>query len=318
MNLANTASCRALRAGYDGDLFGLQWSLSERHLLVRLDPKLGLISGNLPVPLLNGLQALHTTLEQASVHGCLTPAAVGEVLRKAVEAVPLAPDLAQQMQFGPYALRDYVDIGGPIELAFTYALTPGQPNRYDLGYVERMYRLHPDVADGRGHLLLASSAVKSATAHGRLPRPPLAMPDGGIWFFRLFFDLRRSPSDHSVALVWASSPATLVAASEGILSRPDRCDNWDLAGSGCVAAPRWVGLEARVRVKVEGRWEGVPLPATVEMALHTAGAPTDPRRLKRLRVLRPYRGRETAVISGGGPAILLQLTLDGGEEISWQ
>ncbi|MGH9488745.1 MAG: hypothetical protein ACRD04_14305 [Terriglobales bacterium] len=321
LKLRAAPGCAALSAGFDGEaLFGFGWQLRHRRLTVTLWPQLSRFTGSLPESLLDGIGLLHTTLERAVAANCLTPLASQTLLRRLGASIPLPADLAQQLVFGPYgsARQQFIDITGPVELGLTYALNQRQPGRYDLGYVARRYRFHVHDRSGRGWLQLRSAAILNAPQTRRIPAPPMALPDSGPpVYLRLFFYLRLAPNRHDVALVSASTHAALARATLALRQRPWACDTLGVPGVRCVVVPNDDTLEAEVAVRIQGRPEAVPLPATVAQALETVNA-DDSKVLPALRVLRPWRGREIPVTPPPGQrAALLRLVLAGGEEISW-
>ncbi|MGH9417404.1 MAG: hypothetical protein ACRD01_12325 [Terriglobales bacterium] len=318
LKLDDVAGCAALHGAFAAPELGLTWTLADRRLSATLAPAINQFGAREPVKLLQGIQELRDTLAGASARGCLTPARARRLLEQAVESLPLTPATAQVLLLGAYTTARYLDVTGPVELALSYADDPRQPARYDLGWVERVYRFEPRSADGRGQL-----AEVSRAAHGpgrRKPAPPPVALDAmrQAAFYRLFFYLRRSASDHDVALVAAPSRSALDAATHTLLARPGGCQTELAGGALCLLVPPDVTLEARVRVTIQGRPVAVPLPATVRMALSAGGVRSPSSVLATLRVWRPYRGGLAPVAAPAGDRqLLLGLVLVGGERITW-
>lgn len=317
--LADGPGCEGLRAGFSDNRVGFEWRLERRRLSVTESPIIGRFSGNLPLPLLDGLQRLHGVLDQAVAGRCLASARRDRLLRAVAESMPLAPDVAQAIILGPYATQRYADLNSGMFLSLSYALDRAHPNRYDLGYVIRQYRFADDTGDGRGRLQVLSTQVRAAPAPPRLPPAAMAMPlEGPARYFRLFFYLRRSDADHDVALLTAATHSALEAATHILLTVPGSCSQLQVADAECLVAPAESGLDAEVAVQVNGRTTTVPLPATVEQALQAAGGPPAESLLRRLHVSRTWRGREIPVVCGGPRCSLPRLILSGGERITWK
>jgi len=316
LRLADAPACRALASSYDGTAFGLSWTLEPRHLQIVTNPRLSGFTQSLPVELLRGIQQLHTLLDRAVGDGCLSPAAEHGALRRIAEGAPLAPDVAQVAVLGPYTVQAYIDVGDPVRLHLTYGLLPNQPGRYDLGYVAREYRLVVDTNDGRGHLELAQTAVFNARAPRVVPPAPVELASSVARFYRLFFFLRVSASNHGVALLGADTRAKLDEASHAVLLEPRRCLTLSWPGVSCALVEPPVGLDAGLRVWVQGRPVVAALPGTVRQALEAAGIYDASRMLSTLRVERPWRGRLIPV-TAISPHVLLGLLLLGGERIRY-
>ncbi|HVA62547.1 MAG TPA: hypothetical protein VNF74_02395 [Terriglobales bacterium] len=318
LRLGGGAACRGLAGSYRNPALGLQWSLAQRKLAVTLAPAITQFGTRLPVELLQGFQDLHRSLDQAVSLRCLAPARKAALLRRLTEGLPMAPGLAQAILLGPFTTQKFVDVAAPVELDLTYATHPDQPGRYDLGYVDSLYRLVADDAVGRGHLALVRRRVHRAAAGEPLPPLPLALAAPRLpSYFRMFFHLRKSRSNHDVALLVAANRAALERATQVLLSKPNQCDQ--LAGSDaqCLQAPPEVGLEARLAITLQGRNATVALPATVDQALIAAGVHDPADVLPTLRVERPYGAGWAQVVAAGPPRDLLDLTLSGGERIVW-
>lgn len=318
LQLRGGIRCPALAGSYDGfATFGFSWRLQRRRLNVVLASRLSRFRGNLPVPLLHGIEKLHDTVDSAIAAGCLTPLTSQKLLRKITSSITLDPGLAQQILFGAYATQEYIDIGGPVELGLTYAVNSKEPKRYDLGYVARRYRFRSHDRYGRGWLELQATHVRDAPKPRRIPPAPIPLPvTGPPVYLRLFFYLRIAPNEHDVALVAARTHAGLAQATAVLRRHPRACVSLAVPGVRCIVAPEDDTLEARIAVRVEGRPEAVPLPGRVSQALAAAGVYDPSRVVATLRVLRPWHGRLIPVQAAEGSA-LLQLVLSGGEAVSW-
>lgn len=315
VSLRGPQPCGTLSAWWSDPALGLSWSVGRRRLAVTLWPSITRIPPNgMPLALLDGIHKLRAALDDAVARGCLPQRAETKALRRIVESAPMSPAIAQQIVYGPYAAQQFIDIGPGTGLEFSYALDTAHPDRYDLGYVEQAFRFQAEASNGRGRLIPTPARVLAAPAHSRpTPSPPMAIPTAGPAFFRLFFYLRDSHSNHNVALLSAATRPDLKAATQFLLAAPGRCSRLAQPRTTCLLIPSDVGLEARILVRVGGREIGVPLPATVKQALQAAGF-YDLQRLQTLRVWRPYHGREIQVSATGTPA-LLDFVLSGGERI---
>jgi len=316
---AGTAACRGTKAAFDAMPEEFSWTLSHGHLSVQLQPALSRLGGaSLPLPLLDGIRGLRQTLDRAASDGCLRPERVRAVVEKVAQSLPLSPAMAQMILLGPYGEQKYVDIGPPVELQLTYALRRDQPERYDLGYAAITYRLRPTRSDGAGDLQTAATQILDVPSDTRLPPAPVRLTAGiGPRLYRLFFLLRLSPTEHDVALVSAPGRATLEQATNELLARPGACRALTISGAVCTLMPHAVGLEARLRVRVQGQWTSVSISDTVHNLLTEAGVRDIAAVLPTLRVLRPYRSGLAPVEVQGSKSALLNLLLAGGEQVSW-
>ncbi|TAN24469.1 MAG: hypothetical protein EPN33_01510 [Acidobacteria bacterium] len=318
LRLQGGAACRALHGGYDGGaLFGFAWRLRNRDVGVMVDSRLSHFHGNLPVPLLHGIQSLHNTLESAVGAGCLSPEASQTLLRRTAADVALDPGLAQRIVFGAYGTQQYIDIAGAVELDLTYALHQNQPRRYDRGYVARRYRFRSHDGLGRGWLQLRSTRVQNAPVPHHIPPAPIPLPLAGPpVYLRLFFYLRIAPNAHDVALVAARTHAALAQATTILHHNPRSCASMRVPGIRCLVTPADDTLEAGIAVTVQGVAVAAPLPGSVRQALNAAGLYDTNTLARTLRVLRPYQGHLIPV-HAPNPDALLDLVLSGGERISW-
>ncbi len=318
IRMAGGRGCRALSGSYRDRVVGLEWALARGKVNIEMDPVASRFVGNgMPVALLDGLKQLRAVLARAAARGCFGRERIRAAFAKLSESLPLSPALSQSLLLGPYVAQRFVGIAGPVELQLTYALDRGQPARYDLGYVVRIYRMVAVQPGGRGRLRLEAVAVRDAPTGTLPPASPVRLAGAAPGFYRLFFYLRRSPADHDVALLAAASGSALAAATRAMLSRPNECRVLAVAGARCAVMPPDVGLEARLRVRVEGRWTSVPITATVGQAIAAAGVRPPAQVVRTLRVLRPYRSGYAPVLPAGARGALLDLLLSGGEQIWW-
>lgn len=317
LQLLPDSKCAALHGGMSNPSLGLEWTLTHRRLAITLWPSIASFGERMPVPLLDGIQALHRQMDLAVASGCLAPMRERDALQRAAESLPMTPQAAQEFVLGPYAVQKFIDVDDPVELQMTYALEPSAPERYDLGYAVLTYQLKPATSDGRGRLELVSSEVLDTPKVKRPPLPPIAIVARVDQDYRLFFYLRRSASDHDVALLEADSRGALDKATQALLARPNSCAHLLADGAHCIVMPPDVGLDARLTVQVQGRATTVALSDTVESALEESGVRDPGSVLATLQVMRPYRSGYAQVEVTGPKNALLRVTLSGGERIRW-
>lgn len=314
LTLNATAACRALSGASTGPSgLGMSWSLASRRLRIQLTPALARWGDNLPLPLISDLNALRTTLDQATQAGCLPAARAQALLVRAAQSVPLSPRAVQVFLYGGYAVAGYIDVRDPVRLQLTWALDRAQPERYDRGYASVTCALLPSTPDGRGGLREVAHAVYDVPSPHPAPMPPVQLNSAGPRFYRLFFLLRRSPADHNVGLLSAVSWPALLRATGRLQSDPAACAAMQ-GEAACRLLPLTTGLEARLRVWIQGRESSAALTDTVGDALQFAGVRSP--RLTALRVERPYAGG-WAPVHAARPADLLRLPLAGNDRITW-
>jgi hypothetical protein len=312
------AACGQTRDAFAAPEMGFEWSLAQRRVDIVLSSNLNGLGSMTPVTLLRGIEALHRQLDTAVALGCLTPERERGALRRAAESLPLSPFISQQIVLGAYVTQKFIELGDPVELQMTYALDARHPDRYDLGYVARTFRLYPS-GDGRGALWQTGVEVRSAPRGTAATPVPVAIAAPGANFYRLVFlyYLRQTASDRRVALLTASSRAALVEATAKLVADPRVCESLDVTGARCLLMPPDVGLEARLRITVQGRNTTAAVTATLATALAESGVRQPEKILPTLKVLRPYRGGYAPVVAAPVPGGLLGLLLSGGERISW-
>ncbi|HEX7361716.1 MAG TPA: hypothetical protein VF283_14600 [Bryobacteraceae bacterium] len=122
-----------------------------------------------------------------------------------------------------------------------------------VGYETAYYLLRPR-SDHRG----ASIAFQYATTNKsgvvtreNRPRKRLFRVPREIRFFRLVFLIRKSNSDHNMALLGTHRKDALNAWSAALLADPDACRN--LKGRSCMWIP--AGIAVRPEIRKASRWE---------------------------------------------------------------
>jgi len=181
-----------------------------------------------------------------------------------------------------------------------------------IGYERAWYAIRPKVG-GIGASIVPMSAERTiegkkeaaaGPAVNHLQFPPQAA------FYRLFYR-----GDQTIAVLFAATRAELDRRTERMAAGSGTCEE---AGQPvCVQMPRNVGMNAFVVVVVNGREAVLPVGATIRSAILTEEKKPEST-LARLKVRRRYRAATAAVEFDPGNAVVLDMVLAGGEEISWK
>jgi hypothetical protein len=97
----------------------------------------------------------------------------------------------------------------------------------------------------------ATITREGAVTRETRPRSQLFPVPRNIRFFRLAFLIRKSSSDHNMALLGTHRKDALNAWTAAILAHPEACRN--LKGRSCMWIP--AGIAVRPEIKKSGRWE---------------------------------------------------------------
>ncbi len=183
-----------------------------------------------------------------------------------------------------------------------------------VGYEFAWYALRPRLDGGaRLELEFSETHIGEETTRTQTSRQHLEF-GGDARYFRILVLTRISDSDHDTALLAGSTLAELEERTKAVEGDPARCERM----AGCVSIDTRVALLPFVSVQANGKEVLAQPGATVGDALREAGETDLDAITASLRVSRDYAGRLTPIEAEVGRSELLELTLLGGESISWQ
>ncbi|HYL77860.1 MAG TPA: hypothetical protein VEU96_26850 [Bryobacteraceae bacterium] len=321
------ASCSSSEGGLD---------MSNRGRAVHVTVKTAPLLAHPP----GWLSSWATSLEK---RGCLRIGDGGVVAARVVEAVPLDPRAAFNLIHPSVLTAGYVDVGpehrlkvvGPIlregappgASAISSAAAPVAGNdgkltvtlhssKDFLGYETAWFGIQP-LADRPGARIVALSTEDNLG--GKLTHPSKPQLDyfqfpADAAFYRLFYLTRISRADHDIAVLAAPTQAELEELTQRFAADPEICAS--IAGR-CILIPRESAVVPHIVVTAAGSEIPVVTGGTVRDALKAAGVPKPEAVLPTLAVQRRYAGRPVPVLFNRTQPEILDLPLNGGEDIRW-
>jgi hypothetical protein len=267
--------------------------------------------------------------------GCVASGQAQALSRRIAEALPLPTNTAYRLLHPNHLQSGYVDLtphqrlqmiapvlkpgtvpGAPI--IEEPKLSAGTGNCLNLtaratsaliGYETAWYAIQPK-ASGVGFSIAPLSAERHFGATIETSTEPLNnpmhFPDSAA-FYRLFY--KSSPSGDVVSAVILGAPSR---AELDRRMREGACDNF------CVEIPRRVAVNAFVVVTVNGNLIALQVGGTVRTALQDAHAGNPAGILPHLKLSKPYAAGLAPVHFDSQDDAVLDLILEGGENIAWQ
>jgi hypothetical protein len=143
-----------------------------------------------------------------------------------------------------------------------------------------------------------------------------ALESNARWF-RFFVMTRLAGNDYNIVLLSAPTASDLETRTASF--RRDAAGYLQTAGKASYAAmTKEIGVNPYVRVKVNGVETDVALGDSIRQTIEqTAGRGNAASVLPRLSVLKPYGGKLSRVEWDRNGQDILNLSLEGGEEIVW-
>ena len=269
--------------------------------------------------------------------GCLTPGSGLQLANRIAESVPLSPGAAFRLLYSsplhvssPHIRLQMVS---PIlrEGAAVYhsTLQPAQTSGEGtsltvvsktsadlIGYETAWYIVQPKI-NAVGFTiapLYADRNVQGETE--RRPRPAtdnLRFPPDAA-FYRLFQKARET--EFAQLVIAARTPAELEQRTKALETGTASCER--LNDELCIPIARAIAVNLLLPINVNGAEVMVRWGTSVGEAIRGAGIRQPDSVLPELAVFKPYRGRLVAVDFDRAGSAILNLTLTGGENISWR
>jgi len=284
---------------------------STREQPVVLDPR-GSVSGQ-PIALdpLQSINDLRKDLIGLEANGCLRGGEGQRLAATIAEKFPFQPFLAYLLRFGAFDLNQFIDLTPDFRLRIVYPkYSENASQRKQIKGVETVYyKIAPEQKDGRVRIIAA--AQKSANQVVS-PFPPSSA------YFRLFLKRSNSSKDPiTVAIILSSKDrkslddatkaldASAEASCRAVLS-PD---------ANCILFPPLTGVNAEIRVRVNGKEAFAELGARVDQLIHEVGDYDAPRSVE---VKRLFDRRLVPMKTDSDNKELLALILMPGDEVNYR
>jgi len=289
-------------------------------------PQAGMYLGSL-----QNLAAARSDLLNLETKGCLTAVEDQRLLRAVVEKFPLPPYVAYVFRFGTYGISGGLDLNSDFRLQVISPVysSSGPPvegtaaannqSRKPIGYETSYYVFIPSENDDRVRISRASVAGtdqgKTTVLKNSAARNIVSFPETPA-YFRLMFRTALSSADHVATIISAPDKASLEEAVKQRESGPvESCQGVTAPGASCVTLSSDFGVNAEIRVRVNGREAFVGVAGTVRDAVNLRGP--NPIVPKTLTVHRKYQGRLVPVKYDSATHDILGLVLMPGDEIDW-
>lgn len=274
--------------------------------------------------------------------GCIAEGESLKLAQRIVESVPLDSGFAYRLMHAPFNAREasFVDIGPENRLQVdSPILREGAPSDAPIiegmkaspgtspgsisvegklssnvvGYETAWYGLRRK-AKGEGFdfvAVYAESHIQGVV--NRQPQPRLNpfqfRPEAA--FYRMYYR-----GDQTIIVVSAPTPAELERETKALRADPGACGTFP-KGS-CVAMPRTMGANAHILVLVNGNEVALPVGSNLRRAIVAGGEKSPDGLVGRLTIRKLHGGTLATVEFDAARTDILNLTLVGGEEISWK
>ena len=277
--------------------------------------------------------------------GCLGPGDGAVVVAAAIDALPLELPQRRVLRGESLAIKGFLDLTSRNSLrvvspVFRPGATPGAaiasqsaaspgPN----GSITLTVKANPDLtgyevawydirqrADGSGFRIVPRTAeVHIAGQVEQRPGPQVNqfVLDPAARWFRHFVMTSSSRNDYDIVLLSASTASELETRTEAF--RRDAPGYLRAANRNSYAAmTREIGVNAYIRVKVKGVETDTAWGNSIRQVIEEAdGRGNAAKALPRLSVFKPYGGGLRRVEWDAATEDVLNLALEGGEEINW-
>jgi hypothetical protein len=285
--------------------------------------------------------------------GCIGPGETLALKTAVIDSLPLEP--SERMRLRGYALAtagsaDLTSVNSlrvvspvfrPGAQPGSSAIAAGQPSVSDgqngainvdlianpdlRGYEIAWYDVK-DREDGPGFYIGPRSAelhIAGKVEREEAPSANRFVFEPGARWFRFFVKTRLSANDYNIVLLSASTASDLETRTANFQKDAPQFLQ-SASKTFYVAIPKEIEVSPYIRVKVNGVETDVPMGSSIRQAIEqTAGRGTAPNALARLSVLKPYRVQKLPR-AGLSPVEwdhrtqdILNLTLEGGEQIAW-
>lgn len=306
-----SGSTAYVRAKPGSGLLGLsQGSIHDQPVV--LDPR-GSASGR-PMALdpLQYINELRKDLVNLESNGCLHGGEGQKLAATIAERLPFQPFYAYLLRFGAFDLNQFIDLTPDFRLRIVYPKYSAEnaSQRKEIKGVETVYyKIAPDQEGGRVRITEAP--------HKSLKQIPSPFPPSAA-YFRLFLKKSNSSKDPiTVAIILSSADRKRLDAATRELdaSAEASCRAVLSPGANCILFPPLTGVNAEIRVKVNGKEAFTELGARVDQLIHEVGDDDVPRSVQVKRLL---ARRLVPVRTDADNKELLALILMPGDEVNYR
>ena len=267
-----------LRAKPDSDLLGFGKNRVNEPP-VALDPR-GSIHGQPialdPVQYINGLRADLRALEE---NGCLHRGEGQALAASIAEKLPFQPFLAYVLRFGAFDLNQFIDLTPDFRLRVVYPVYADEDHSQTKeikGVQTVYYEIVPDKVNGQVRITQAGadSSQNGSSPQGSARQVASPLPHS-FAYFRLFLKKSQSSKDPvTVAIILSSTDRKNLddATQELNAEAEPSCQGVTSPNATCIMFPMLTGVNAEIRVKVNGQEVFARLGAQVGEVVREAGS----------------------------------------------
>ena len=280
----------------------------------------------------------------AEAQGCLPQGTGLEFAMRILDSVPLNPAEAYRLLHSSSVVKGYTDLGLETQLQvvtpiyrdgadpnapitqigpttgsdYSLWLTIHMPESAQYGVETAWYRFAPR-ADHNGATIVPISAERRIGSQTQQAAAPIANPfqfAPSAAFYRLYYKADLSENSVTEIIIGAPTRAELDRRTEQLRTDLSLCSQSD--PELCMVIPRRVAVNPFLAVTVNGAEVRVPVNGTVRSAIAQGRGPRNPEEvLPQLAVWKPFAGQLRPVEFDRSKPDILNLTLLGGESISW-
>jgi hypothetical protein len=279
--------------------------------------------------------------------GCVKPGEGSLLAARIAELIPADPKAVYDLLHANMLTTGYVDLGpevrlkvlGPIlrsgagPIASAIEPSSSEPPRSSrrsrranmdvraaadfLGFETAWFEIKPNASEAGAQIVFLSAEDNTAGKVTRASAPHLdyfKFVDGAA-YYRLFYLTRISAADHNIAVMAAPTMSDLEEQTKRFAADPSFCTGAN--SSMCVFIPDQVAVQPHFIVTVRGSTVAVPISGKLQDALKAAGVTQPETVLPTLTVQRRYAGALVPVTFNRSHPDILDLLLQGGEDIRW-
>jgi hypothetical protein len=284
---------------------------------------------------------LSTWTGELEERGCVAPGAGANLAARIVEGLPLPPAAPFHLLYASNTQAGFAGLApGKLELVLPVwregtppdveplesVRTTGNDTQLTLevkaspallGYDRVWYGVQPNpAAAGFRIVFLAAERHVQGTVQARDAASAGCLHfDTAPRFYRLLYKSRRANDLLPAIVLGAPTRAALDTATRAAAGA-DSCAGF--AAGTCALIPKHVAINAYIVVTVNGRETPLAARSSVADAIRAGGERNPAATLPRLTLTRPYAGRPAPVEFERCRRDVLDLTLAGGESVSWR
>src|SRR5208282_465174 len=255
--------------------------------------------------------------------GCLHKGEGQTLAAKIAERLPFPPFIAYELRFGAFDLNQFIDLTPDFRLRVVYPIyaTDSRLQSKEIKGVETVYyEIVSDQRDGRVRILEVAAADSSS--NGAAPEGPakqIASPfPRSFAYFRLFLKKNLTSADPITVAIILSSADTkhLDDATKQLDSSAEAsCQAVTSLNASCIMFPTLTGVNAEIRVRVNGKEAFARLGAQVNEVIREFDTDDVPRSVQ---VRRLFDKRLVPIKADSDYKDLLALILMPGDVISYR